>query len=447
MTNGEQNQGSMSKWLSGISFSHKSSVVFASAIAMGLAAQINISLFVSGFRISIAVVLLAVLSYLIGRFPLRTAASLSAVSIFISRLLIAWLAGGKVMEAAAAYAPEMVFYPIYGLLLFEYKKRYRMNRLISVVPLAGMDFICNTAEIVVRLGGEGFSPEILLRLMAVALMRAMMIVGIIIALDFYSFKIMRREDAHRMNKLMLLASKLKSEVVWMDKNAKLIESTMNTAYDLYQRLGGEAFNQAKARAEALDIARDIHEVKKDYYLIMRGIEDALEENFGSDAMSYFALLDLLRDTLSREAEKLGLQVRFEFERQYNFMTRTHYALLSIFRNLLINALEAAQEQSITERGERTFTIGIRQWTQPQRLGFQVWDDCGGIPVEDLKNLFVPGFSTKINYETGAIQRGLGLSIVKDLVEQQLLGTLTVESRDGRTVFELDVPKQALEVKA
>ena len=29
---------------------------------------------------------------------------------------------------------------------------------------------------------------------------------------------------------------------------------------------------------------------------------------------------------------------------------------------------------------------------------------------------MPGFSTKINYETGQVSRGLGLSLVKDIVE-------------------------------
>ena len=45
--------------------------------------------------------------------------------------------------------------------------------------------------------------------------------------------------------------------------------------------------------------------------------------------------------------------------------------------------------------------------------FKVWDTCGGIPSQVLDKIFLAGFSTKINYETGEINRGLGLSLVRD----------------------------------
>ena len=59
---------------------------------------------------------------------------------------------------------------------------------------------------------------------------------------------------------------------------------------------------------------------------------------------------------------------------------------------------------------------------------------------------MPGFSTKINYETGQVSRGLGLSLVKDIVESELGGSISLTSEDGCTDFIyilLNDPRSAL----
>ena len=68
-----------------------------------------------------------------------------------------------------------------------------------------------------------------------------------------------------------------------------------------------------------------------------------------------------------------------------------------------------------------------------------------IPDEDLDRLFTPGFSTKINYETGVVARGLGLPIVQDIVEHTLHGRISVETGPGGTRFDILLPKEELEV--
>ena len=67
----------------------------------------------------------------------------------------------------------------------------------------------------------------------------------------------------------------------------------------------------------------------------------------------------------------------------------------------------------------------------------------GIPPERMEHIFTPGFSSKIDRRTGEINRGLGLSIVKDLVEQTLKGSVTVRSSDGETAFTVRIPTEHL----
>ncbi len=55
--------------------------------------------------------------------------------------------------------------------------------------------------------------------------------------------------------------------------------------------------------------------------------------------------------------------------------------------------------------------------------------------------FEPGFSTKIDYETGKVSRGLGLSLVRDIIESQMGGTIRVQSEEGCTDFIISIPQK------
>ena len=110
--------------------------------------------------------------------------------------------------------------------------------------------------------------------------------------------------------------------------------------------------------------------------------------------------------------------------------------MSVFRNLLNNAVEAAP-------ADRPAHLGLRAWAEDGAVLFTVEDDCGGIPPERMGQIFTPGFSSKINRRTGEINRGLGLSIVKDLVEESLGGTVEARSSDGKTVFTVRIPAERL----
>ena len=77
--------------------------------------------------------------------------------------------------------------------------------------------------------------------------------------------------------------------------------------------------------------------------------------------------------------------------------------------------------------------------------FDVQDNGSGISTDYIDKVFNPGFSTRINYETGAVSRGLGLSIVRDIVENILSGTVSVKSESNGTLFTISVPMNRLEV--
>jgi len=123
-----------------------------------------------------------------------------------------------------------------------------------------------------------------------------------------------------------------------------------------------------------------------------------------------------------------------FGLELNFL---HISLIVKFDKLTFEALEEKEGQS-------KITL-VHQNLDTEHL-FKVIDNGSGIDKKDIEFIFSPGFSTKINYQTGQINRGLGLSLVKDIVENHLKGRIQIESSLGSgTSFSIYIPKKEIEV--
>lgn len=224
----------------------------------------------------------------------------------------------------------------------------------------------------------------------------------------------------------------------MNKGAALIENTMSAAYQLYSQLRRVGAEVQMTNA-ALTIAKDIHEVKKEYFLIIRGISEALESDTLQDGMYLGELFAIMETGVQHSAAETGKCVAFQSAMETNFYTKQHHVLMSVLHNLLGNAVEAAKH-GVPVR------LTLTQRCEGESCIFEVRDSCGGIQPEFLGQIFLPGFSSKLNRETGEINRGLGLCIVKDLVEEALGGGITVQSVDGGTIFTIRVPQTGLEAQ-
>ena len=155
-------------------------------------------------------------------------------------------------------------------------------------------------------------------------------------------------------------------------------------------------------------------------------------------MSLSDILTVLHNALILLCNDKNIRLDFRSHVQTNFKTDKHYFLLSVFRNLFTNAVEANLDGNVTLEFSQ-------QETETDYL-FEISDNGPGIPENNLKQIFNPGFSTKINFHTGEISRGLGLNLVEDVVENQFHGSVHVESRPGHTTFFITIPKQQLEVQ-
>ena len=108
-------------------------------------------------------------------------------------------------------------------------------------------------------------------------------------------------------------------------------------------------------------------------------------------------------------------------------------LKQITLNLLLNAID------VTPAGGRV-QLEVRQ-ASAESVALEVRDDGGGIPADQLENIFHPFFTTK---ETGT---GLGLALVHQMVMEHG-GDIVVDSEVGRgTTFRVTLPTTQIALAA
>src|SRR5690606_37956356 len=117
-----------------------------------------------------------------------------------------------------------------------------------------------------------FPWEIISTLILVAIVRSGIAWLILNLLKHYEMLLRKEEHENRYKKLLWLTSQLKTEMYWMEKNSDSIEKVMANSYELF-----ELINQNKDKESwserAVNIARDIHEIKKENSLAIRGIKE------------------------------------------------------------------------------------------------------------------------------------------------------------------------------
>ena len=121
---------------------------------------------------------------------------------------------------------------------------------------------------------------------------------------------------------------LKNEIYFMKKNSEEIESVMSNAYRLYERLSAMDVPDDMKKM-SLSIARDVHEIKKDYIRIILGLEQEISEEYDEKQMSFQDLLQILEATTYHILETRPVHIRLVFQCSDNFITREHYELMAV----------------------------------------------------------------------------------------------------------------------
>ncbi len=414
-------------------------MIFVSII-VSLASPVSIGLISSDFRISAGIIFFAIfLFYYEDLKPIETGI-LSGIMVNFLRTITYYFTGGNLGDVILLYQVEILFYTFYGIiysLLINRGNKTNINFVFITMVIS--DFGANLIEVFIRakINSTPFPWEISFTLFLVAIVRSTIVWLVLNLLKYYRMLLMKEEHERRYKRLLWLTSQLKTEMYWMEKNMDNIEKVMSDSYKLFEMIN---LNQDKDSwaDRAVSIARDIHEIKKENTLAIRGIKEITQDELKDKEMSFKDIVNILFETMEKEIRRLDKNIELVIDIEENFYTIKHYYLMSIFRNLIMNSIDAIPKQ-------RNGRIGISHKIDKDQHIFIVWDNGISIDKEGLKHIFSPGFSTKINYNTGEINRGLGLAIIKYIVEDQLKGKIKVSSiEDKGTRFDISIPKSLLE---
>lgn len=230
--------------------------------------------------------------------------------------------------------------------------------------------------------------------------------------------------------MLNIGSDLYVETLYLKKSMNHIETITASGYELYRQL--KVLGYRAESLQALHIAQEIHEVKKDSQRIYAGISKIVgERSFGPFVLS--ELLHYIEEGNRKYAELLGKDIQFNTCIDFDFQTKEHIALLALLNNLSANAVEAIEEQGI---------ISIAIGRQEDNTVITVCDNGQGISQADISVIFEPGYTTKFNID-GVAATGIGLSHVAELVEK-LKGSITVDSDDQYTTFKIIIPTQTIQ---
>ncbi|MFJ7734461.1 ATP-binding protein [Lysinibacillus sp. NPDC097231] len=402
--------------------------IFIIAILTAIGGEIKITPFANTtFRFGLGSIIFF-LCTLLRPTPIILAGFTTSMVTTIFRVIINYsLHDVPLVDSLLTHLPAAAFYILFAICLQILSiHQYRERPLMLGLLVAFSEVFSNLVEQLFRFFINSYTFLLLhdlLILLAVALLRSFFVVGI------YS-SILIAEQKKRVQEMLTIGSDLYVETLYLKKSMNHIETITASGFDLYRQLKSQGYRAESL--QALHIAQEIHEVKKDSQRIYAGISKIVgEKSFGSLRLS--ELLHYIEEGNSKYAELLGIDIEFKISIDTDFQTKEHIALLALLNNLIANAIEAIEGQGV-------ISIDIQKLQDDTVI--TVCDNGKGISQSDLSIIFEPGYTTKYNVD-GVAATGIGLSHVAELVNK-LNGSISVESNNRNTMFKITIPTQTIQ---
>lgn len=404
-----------------------------------LTSQIYIDYLVNGFRISVSVILLPVIYYYYRKInPIITSVFIGIFGVVFRSLLGIGLYGSFYNAFVMDYQ-ILIFDVVYGLLfyiLFYRSKNQTMMKWFFAVWIC--DSVANLIEMVTRVGPlTSNSTEIINSLITIGFFRTSIACFLVFAFKYYQIVFQREAKYEKYRIFYTVFADLKSETYFMKENMDYIEDVMSEAYQLYEHLAKSTDEEAKQIS--LKIAKDVHEIKKNYNKVIDGINKIGKQDQDYDCLDLKELILLLHDYYEYERTEFPITIEIEEQLTTNYKVKKHFLLMSVLKNLIGNSIEALVESTTNQQ-----YIHVAITDKEEKIRISVKDNGRGIKEKDIPLIFEPGYSTKFNEKTGDIYRGLGLTLVKDIVTSQFNGRINVESEMGLgTTFIVELDQRSL----
>jgi len=381
--------------------------------------QVYLNPFNSYFRVSLGVVILTIFILAFKNLDIIYVSLLTSFSVVSFRSLLDFIFTNKSFEKILlTHLPSISFYIVFGVTLYLLDiKKYKNKPIILFVILSASDILSNLTETIIRYEFNQVSiNKVIYSLFITGVIRGLLSLTAYTSFKFYNFLTIKEEQNKHYKELLLFTTNIKTEMFLLKKSKDNIESTMEKAYFMYSDIKDET-NVIK-KEKILDIAKDIHEIKKDYQRVICGIENTISFIEDLKYMKLSQIFEIIHDNTTKYIHSLNKSITINFKIKDDIDVKYYYELISILNNLINNSIDAIKENGI---------ISVSQYEDDTKIIFLIEDNGTGIKKEDINFVFNPGFTTKYDFNTGKMSTGIGLTHVKNIVEDILGGSIILDS--------------------
>ncbi|KHD44987.1 sensor histidine kinase [Streptococcus hongkongensis] len=410
--------------------------IIIAAVTIALAAQIHVSTITEGFILTLSLFILPVFLYFNDDVnPFHICLGIAAVSPLFRGLILALVGDASLNKIINFVFTDMVFYLWYGTLYYTiYWHRESRNKGTFFLTIIICDYFSNILEVSLLLGFHHYTILLFQILFLTALIRATISAGISFTYHYLSLLLMKDYHEKRYYYFIWSTSAVKSEVYFMKKNILEIENIMKNAYILDKELENHHLSPEYQHL-SLEIARDVHEIKKDYQNVIKGLGTYFSvENEASMFLKdiFRIVLSYIRSLITSHKQEIIITENI----RTNIKVYNYYFLLTIVSNIILNAVEAIND---TKNG----CIYVYASHDDAHLNIVITDNGPGIPDKMKPYIFQSGFSTKFDVN-GDIYRGIGLSNVKIIVEEEFKGQIELKDNHPKgAIFTITIPNDEL----
>ncbi|WP_281868091.1 MULTISPECIES: sensor histidine kinase [Brevibacillus] len=314
------------------------------------------------------------------------------------------------------------FYFSYSLLFYVIRmERFRERTLI----IGGIGMVIEVVADLVELLSQYVLFHIVVtwsslqEMFVIALSHSFVVLSFLNMIRLYETQAREKQTRAQHEHMLMLISNLYEESIHLKKTLQNAENITVKSFELYQRLQAQKDGLEQASVDsfarqALIIAGEVHEIKKDNQRIFAGLQKLITHENRTDFMDIHQLADIIVRSQRKYASLLGKNIEFTCLISGEHPPYHVFTLMSLINNIVANAVEAIQ---------KTGSILIQVNRDKEFVEIKIADDGPGVPPRRKKLLFKPGFTTKYD-DKGAPSTGIGLSYVKEMVDE-LQGELVV----------------------
>ena len=107
---------------------------------------------------------------------------------------------------------------------------------------------------------------------------------------------------------------------------------MSTSYKLFEKITNNIDSETWADS-ALTIAKDIHEIKKEYSLVVRGVKDTLEDKLNDNGIYLKEIIKILKESMEKEIEASNKHIKLHFHIERDFFLRKNIITLCLYSEI------------------------------------------------------------------------------------------------------------------